>query len=337
MSPQIIGEVGLSHEGSLGVAIGLVEALARVGVKAVKFQMHIPEAESTLNEPFRNPVFKQDKSRYEYWKRTAFSQEEWYFLKEACLENDVEFICTPFSVQAIERLLALNVKTIKLGSGDFTNEEMLDRLQDFPGKLILSTGMANEEEIFWVTRRLAGRPPGQTVLMHCTSMYPTPADCINLGYMDTLREISGFEVGYSDHSGEVAVSLAALTLGASYLEAHAVFDKRQFGVDTASSLTIDEFELLSGFASRRDLIVSLGDKNKIAERLETTRQTFGRSLCLKSSKPSGHLLQEEDFTMKKPGGGLSWPERARLVGVKLKADVDSNDHLALKFLREKDF
>ena len=333
--PKIIGEVGLSHEGSLGIAISFVEALAAVGANGVKFQMHIPEAESTKGEPFRNPVFRQDKTRFDYWTRTSFSQAEWETLRDSCLENNIEFICTPFSTQAIDRLLELDVKTIKVGSGDFNNPEMIERLRDFPGDLILSTGMATEDEIIRTSQELANRPAGTTTILHCTSVYPTPVDQVSLGYMARLRQLSGFEVGYSDHSGEVATGVAALSLGASCVEAHVVFDKRQFGVDTMSSLTVDEFEVLTKFAANRDQIVAAGDKNLTARHLASTREIFGRSLCLKEDKPAGETLTSSDFTMKKPGGGLNWEDRFQLIGETLPSQVDSSDHLALKRLAKE--
>ena len=336
MHHQIIGEVGLSHEGSLGVAIRYVEALAEVGVSAVKFQMHIPEAESSRDEPFRNPVFKQDRSRHDYWSRTSFTIEEWGTLKESCSDNGIEFICTPFSTEAIDRLLELQVSTIKVGSGDFNNWEMLEHLRNFSGRLILSTGMATESEIIKVAELMSTRPAGNTTLMHCTSMYPTPSEDINLGYMESLRRLTGFEVGYSDHSGSLAVGLAALTLGAACLEAHVVFDKRQFGVDTASSLTVDEFEVLAGFANKKDALIAVGSKDETAAKLSETRQIFGRSLCLKANKGPGEVLEIGDFTMKKPGGGLTWEDRYRLVGLKLNSTVVSNDHLALKTVLDRE-
>lgn len=330
MHPQIIGEVGLSHEGSLGVAIRYVEALSEIGVSAVKFQMHIPEAESAREEPFRNPVFKQDSTRHDYWRRTSFTINDWRTLKDACSDNGVEFICTPFSSEAIDRLIELEVSTIKVGSGDFYNWEILERLRDFSGDLILSTGMATENEIVEVARYMSKRATGRTVLMHCTSMYPTPTEDINLGYMESLRRLTGYEVGYSDHSGSLAVGLAAITLGAACLEAHVVFDKRQFGVDTASSLTVDEFGVLADFARKKEALFSVGNKDETATKLSETRRIFGRSLCLKSSKRSGDVLELDDFVMKKPGGGLSWEDRFELVGAELTSSVSSDDHLALK-------
>lgn len=335
MTPKIIGEVGLSHEGSLGVAIRYVEALAAAGVDAVKFQMHLPEFESTREEPFRNAYFKQDKTRFDYWKRTAFSPREWQILRDSCVDNNIEFVCTPFSRQAIDRLVDLGVATIKVGSGDFNNTEMLEYLTGYEGQLILSTGMATEDEIISTSRLLQSRPRHTTAMMHCTSMYPTPEDRISLGYMERLRELSGFEVGYSDHSGKVAVGIAALTLGAKFLEAHVVFDRRQFGVDASSSLTVDEFESLAHFAASKDLILTQGDKNSVAESLAALRQVFGRSLCVKADKPAGSVLVERDFIMKKPGGGLSWDERKLLIGRELDSEIDAQDPLALRQLLEK--
>src|SRR3990167_3025968 len=98
----IMGDVALTHDGSLGLAHAFVDAIADAGADAVKFQTHIASAESTPSKPFRVAFSRQDRSRYEYWKRTEFGEDEWRGLASHCLERNVLFVSTPFSVEAID-------------------------------------------------------------------------------------------------------------------------------------------------------------------------------------------------------------------------------------------
>ena len=119
--PYIIAEIAQAHDGSLGILHSYIDALASTGVDAVKFQMHIAEAESSLQEPFRVNFSYEDKTRLEYWKRTSFTLQQWKDIKKHCDEVGLEFICSPFSNLAIDWLEELNVKCYKIGSGEVNN------------------------------------------------------------------------------------------------------------------------------------------------------------------------------------------------------------------------
>ena len=140
---EIIAEIGQAHEGSLGIAHSYIDALVDAGIKVIKFQTHIAEAESSIYEPFRINFSYEDKCRFDYWRRMEFSEEEWNGLKSHCDRLGVEFLSSPFSLQAVELLERLDVKRYKVGSGEITNKLLLKRIAETKKPIILSTGMSS--------------------------------------------------------------------------------------------------------------------------------------------------------------------------------------------------
>ena len=123
-----IAEIGLAHEGSLGIAHSYIDALAKTGVNAVKFQMHLADYESSSYEKFRVNFSFEDSTRFDYWKRTSFTIDQWIGLKEHCERLDMDFLLSPFSIEACKRMKAMGLNTFKIGSGELSNFLMLDHL-----------------------------------------------------------------------------------------------------------------------------------------------------------------------------------------------------------------
>jgi len=232
----VVAEVGLAHDGSLGMAHAYVDAAAKAGAGAVKFQRHRPEDGGEWRTP---PTWKAE-SRAEYWSRTAFTQREWVRLADHSDAANLLFLCSAFSVgaaMALERL----VPAWKVASGQVTNGPMLDFMAAHPKPTIISTGMATEEEIWQAAGRFK-----EWSLLHCVSLYPTPLDRIGLE-----RERIGahnintlWPSGLSDHSGTIWPALAAATMGAAMVEVHVTFSRDAYGPDTASSITMAELATL---------------------------------------------------------------------------------------------
>ena len=149
MSLDLIVEVGNAHEGSLGIATSFVDIVKSTGAKCIKFQMHLPEFESSENEPFRKKFSAQDKTRVDYWNRVGFSFEEWKYLLSYTKGADLEFLCTPFSIEAARWLFEnTEMKRWKVGSGEATNFPLLSFLAaKFKGSLLLSCLMIMR--FFW--------------------------------------------------------------------------------------------------------------------------------------------------------------------------------------------
>src|ERR671939_371718 len=137
----IIGEVAQAHDGSLGLAHAFIDAIADAGAHAVKFQTHIAAAESTPGEPWRVKFSRQDASRYDYWKRMEFTEEQWHGLKQHADESGVQFLSSPFSVEAVELLTRVGVAAWKVASGEVSNQPMFQKMAETRWPILLSTGM----------------------------------------------------------------------------------------------------------------------------------------------------------------------------------------------------
>ena len=142
-----VAEVAQAHDGSLGMAHAFIDAVSNVGVDVIKFQTHIAHAETTPHEPWRIRFSTQDKTRYDYWKRMEFSEDQWLDLKSHADEVGVKFISSPFSLEAVELLKKVGVYAWKIASGEVNNDEILDSIAETGLDIYLSTGMSTIEEV----------------------------------------------------------------------------------------------------------------------------------------------------------------------------------------------
>ena len=317
----LIAEVGQAHAGSFESAREYVAAVAAAGADAVKFQTHLAACESTLNEPFRVAMGGKDRTRYDYWKRMEFTEPQWRALAELARGKGLIFLSSAFSPEAVDLLSRIAMPAWKLGSGEFRSFELLQAIRRSGGPVLLSTGMSRYEEIEAMVAKL--REQGMPhALLQCTSKYPTALEEVGLNVLQELRERFGCPVGLSDHSGSIYPGLAAMAQGADLLEVHVVLDRSQTGPDTSSSLIPAEIRQL---ADARDafarMVRSPVDKDRMAEELAEMRGLFSKSVAPARALEAGTVLTEEMLVARKPGTGIPYAERDRLVGRKLKNAV----------------
>jgi len=324
---NIIAEIGQAHEGSLGIAISYIDALADTGVNAVKFQVHIADAESSIHEPFRIKFSQQDKTRFDYWKRMEFSQEQWQILKERCEEKGVEFLASPFSNAAVDLLENLEVKRYKIGSGEVTNFLLLEKISKTGKPVILSSGMSSYDELDKTVKFLKEKKVDYSILQ-CTTFYPTQSENYGLNVIGELKERYNVPVGFSDHSAKIETCIAATSLGAEILEFHAVFSRLSFGPDASSSLEIEEIkELVKAVRNISQALENPADKSDNS-RFVDLKGIFEKSLAVNKDLPKGHIIRFEDLESKKPKGmGIDASEFQSLLGKELKRDLKQWDFL----------
>jgi N,N'-diacetyllegionaminate synthase len=294
-----IAEIGQAHEGSLGIAHSYIEALKKTGVDAVKFQTHIAEAESSVYEPFRVKFSYEDDTRYDYWKRMEFTEEQWIGLKNRCDDVGLEFISSPFSNAAVDLLERLGVKRYKIGSGEVSNHLMLEKIAATGKEVILSSGMSNWKELDSAVNifKQSGNPLS---ILQCTTSYPTEPEQWGLNVLEELKNRYEVPVGFSDHSGDIYACLAATSLGAEILEFHVVFDKGMFGPDAKSSLTLSQITMLcQGVRDIRRAQSHPIDKNDI-EKFGGLKNIFEKSLALNKALAAGSRITMADLEAKKP-------------------------------------
>lgn len=208
--PFIIAEVGINHEGEFQKALEMVNAAKEAGADCVKFQCHITEAEMIPTD--MRPGKISDERLWDIIKRCELTQEEERKLQSYCEKKNIIYLCTPFSREATDRLNDMGVAAFKIGSGECNNLPLLDHVAKFGKPIILSTGMNDIESIRRSVETIQkyGCP---LMLMHCTSMYPTPYDKVRLGAIPQLIREFGLPVGLSDHSIGIYTCLGAVALG----------------------------------------------------------------------------------------------------------------------------
>jgi N,N'-diacetyllegionaminate synthase len=310
----VIGEVAQAHDGSLGLAHAFIDAIAAAGADGVKFQTHIAAAESTPGEPWRIRFSPQDATRYDYWRRMEFTEDQWHGLKRHADERGLMFLSTPFSAEAVALLSRVGVAAWKVASGEVATPGMLEPMAETRRPFWVSTGMSSLSEIDAVTERVR-RLGVPLTLLQCTSVYPCPPEQVGLNLIPLYRERYGCPVGLSDHSGTIYPGLAAATLGIAVLEVHVTLSREMFGPDVPGSVTTGELrQLVEGVRFIEMMMACPVDKDAAAGTLVAMRALFTKSVVLRRDLPAGAVLTESDLAAKKPGSGLPASRLPELVG-----------------------
>ena len=327
----IIAEIAQAHDGSLGMVHAYIDALAKTGVNAIKFQTHIAEAESSIHEPFRVKFSKQDDTRFEYWKRMEFTLDQWKGIKAHCDEVGLEFMSSPFSNAAVDLLEQVGVERYKIGSGEVNNLVLLEKIASTQKPVIVSSGMSSYTELDETVAFLNERKVSFS-LLQCTTSYPTSPNQFGLNVIQELKDRYNVPIGFSDHSSSIEGCIAATALGAEILEFHVVFDKEMFGPDAKSSLTIKETEQLvkavRNIESALATPINKNDNSKFAG----LKQIFEKSLAINKDLPAGHIITFSDLETKKPKGyGILANQYETVIGKQLTRNMKQWD-----FLNESD-
>jgi N,N'-diacetyllegionaminate synthase len=329
-----IAEIGQAHEGSLGMAHAYIDALNPTGVDAVKFQVHIAEAESSIHEPFRLKLSSQDATRLDYWKRMEFTRDQWNELKKHCEDTGLDFIASPFSNLAVSLLQAIGTEKYKVGSGEINNMLLMKRLAETKKEIILSSGMSSLSELD-DTIRFMKTQQNKLSLLQCTTAYPTHPTQWGLNVIDVFKKRYNLPIGFSDHSGDIFACVAAACAGAEILEFHTVFDKRMYGPDTNSSITMDQVKML--VKGVRDIEIAFQNPCDKADTtdFEEVKSIFEKSLAVNKNKFKGERLHYEDLEAIKPRGfGISPQRYAQIIGKRLSIDLKQWDFITENALYE---
>jgi len=322
----VIAEVAQAHDGSLGAAHAFIDTVARAGADAVKFQTHIAAAESSPAEPWRVKFSFQDETRFDYWRRMEFTEEQWAGLQKHATERGLLFLSSPFSIEAAEMLRRIGVPAWKVASGEIANRPLLDFLLSTRLPMLISTGMSPIKEIDGAVSlcREAGVP---AAVMQCTSKYPCPPSQIGLNMLSYYRERYRLPVGLSDHSGSIYPSLAAAALGASVVEVHVTFSREAFGPDVKSSVIPLQLRRLVKGVRQITAMLAPVDKDAMARELGPTRELFTRSVIVLRDIPSGAIIERRDLGLRKPGTGIPAQEIDNIAGAYAMHDLPSGTFL----------
>lgn len=328
----VIGEVAQAHDGSLGMAHAYIDALAAAGADAVKFQTHIAAAESTPAEQWRVKFSRQDESRYDYWKRMEFAEEQWHGLKKHADEKGLLFLSSPFSVEAVELLTRVGVGAWKIASGELRSASMFERMCAAKLPFLISSGMSSLSEIDAAVARVKARGLPFSVFQ-CTTAYPCPPEKVGLNVMEDFRQRYGCPVGLSDHSGTIYPGLAAATLGCAFLEVHVTMSREMFGPDVKASITTSELkQLVEGIRFIEKMKAHPVDKEAMAAEMAPLRSLFNKSIVARTDLAAGTVLAAEHLAFKKPGTGIPEERLGSVVNRRLKSALSANTLILEEYL-----
>jgi sialic acid synthase SpsE/sugar phosphate isomerase/epimerase len=320
----VIAEIGNNHNGSVELALEMVNAAHEAGANCVKFQMR--NMSSVYRKKSLNKQGEDLGTEYvlDLLERFQLSQHEHKQVAEYCDQKGILYMCTPWDSESVVALEALAVKAYKVASADLTNLPLIERLIATKKPLILSTGMSSVEEIQITTDFLNSRD-AEFALLHCNSTYPAPFHDINLNWIKKLKEIHPL-IGYSGHERGIAVTLAAVGLGAKVVERHFTFDRSMEGPDHAASLVPGEFGAL--VAGIREIEEALGDglSRTISQGEMINRENLAKSLVASTDLVKGTVIESQHLKVLSPGQGLSAQNYEKLLGRAVQRDMLEEDY-----------
>ena len=325
----IIAEIGVNHNGSVELAKKMVDVIASSGCNCAKFQTF--KSENLVNKDaqmaqYQKENLKNNSTQLEMLKKLELKKEDFIELKKYCESKNVMFLSTPFDLESCDFLNSLGMEIFKIPSGEITNLPYLRKINSFKKDIILSTGMANIEEIKEALKVLKDC---KVSLLHCTTQYPTPYEDVNLKAMETLKKEFNLPVGYSDHTQGIEIPIAAVAMGAEIIEKHFTLDKNMIGPDHKASLEPDE--LAQMVKSIRNIEKALGNGIKEPKKSEISNiEIVRKSIVAKCDIKKGEIFSENNLTTKRPGNGISPMKWDEIIG-----KIATKDYLEDEIICEK--
>ncbi|HLG03995.1 MAG TPA: N-acetylneuraminate synthase [Bacteroidia bacterium] len=331
----IIAEAGVNHNGSLEMALQLVDKAVEIGVDCVKFQTFKAEQIVTASSPKANyqlEVTDRSESQLDMLKKLELDREAFRAIKAHCDKKAIRFLSTPYNPEDVDLLNSIGVDAFKIASGQLVETPFLEYVAKFRKQMIVSTGMATIQEVKDAVEAIRRAGNNDIIILQCNTDYPSRIEDTNIRAMLTMRDELKVRVGYSDHVPNNYACYAAVALGAEVIEKHFTLDNNLPGPDHSSSLEPDAFrELITGI---RNIEKCLGDGIKKPSAAEV-KNTFGmrRSLVAKTDLKKGTVLKAEHFGFKRPASGLSPKRLAEVLGKELLIDLKKDEPLTESAVR----
>ena len=323
----VIAEIGLNHNGDPELAAQLIRTAAASGVDAVKFQKRDTKTLLTkeLAESAYDAWYSYGTTYGEHREALELSVPDLLKLKDLAESLDVEFFFSAWDLPSVDVCEDIGVRVYKIASADVTNLPLLERVAQTGKPIIMSTGMTEQAEVDRAVD-LIRRHHDQIVLLHCVSTYPAEFDEVNLASIPVMRDRYHCPVGYSGHERGIAVSSAAVALGAAAVERHFTLDRASKGPDHAASL--EPPGLMKLVRDIRAMERAMGTpRTTLVDRERAVRQKLGKSLVAARALPAGHVLAEGDLLAKSPSKGLPPDELPNVLGKALTRALEPDDHL----------
>lgn len=331
MSVFIIAEAGVNHNGSLELAKQLINVAVEAGADAVKFQTFKADklvSKTAQKADYQKQTTDSSESQYAMIKKLELGADAHHELMAYCKSKKILFLSTPFDHESIDLLHGMGMSIFKIPSGEITNLPYLRHIGSLKKKVILSTGMANLDEIEDALDILigAGTPKEDIIVLHATTEYPCPIDEVNLRAMATIAQVFEVKTGYSDHTKGIEIPIAAAAMGATVIEKHFTLDSSMEGPDHKASL--EPHELIAMVKAVRNIEKALGDGIKKASHSEIKNIAVARkSIVASRAIRKGEILSAENLSVKRPGNGISPMRWDEIVGTPACKDYHEDEML----------
>ncbi len=324
-----IAEIGLNHNGDLILAKEMIDAAKDCGANAVKFQSIKAEklvSPKTFNNHIDGFGLENVKTVGDFWKKVSISKDFHIEISNCCKNLGIEFISTPFDFESVDILDKLGVKRYKIASGDITHYPLLEYIAVKKKPVLLSTGASTVDEIGNAVKHLNNAGCDELTLLHCVSLYPTPADKANLRAIIELKSTFNLPVGFSDHTLGYHISIAAIAKGATVIEKHFTIDKNLPGPDQNISADHKEFKQMVEYGN--EVYEATGVEGKVISDEESRMIIpMRRSIVAARDLKKGAIIGQDDIDYKRPGDRISPVESNMILGKELKNDIKKEEQI----------
>jgi N-acetylneuraminate synthase len=333
MKTLIIAEAGVNHNGDINLAKQLIAAAAVAGADIVKFQTFKAlnlVTKTASKADYQSKTTDETESQYEMIRKLELSKADHELLIEECNRHGIGFFSTAFDTDSFDMLVNMDIKQVKIPSGELTNLPLLRYMTRLGLPVILSTGMANLGEIEAAIEVIenSGTPRNLITVLHCTTEYPTPMNEVNLRAMLSIKSAFGVEVGYSDHTPGIEIPIAAVALGATVIEKHFTLDRTLPGPDHLASLEPNELKAM--VVAIRNIELALGDGIKRPSASEIKNIPIARkSLVATRNIRAGESFSADNIGTKRPGTGISPMRWDDVIGRKATRDFIQDELISL--------
>lgn len=328
-STYIIAEIGSNHNGDIKTAKKMIDKAANAGVDAVKFQTFKAEKLYSKNTP---KFSKDDMLPFDLIKSIEMPRNWHKKLKEHTEKKGLHFISSPFDFEAVDELDEVGVPAFKIASFELVDLELLKHIAKKGKPIILSTGLADIEEIKEALKAIRSQKNDDIVLLHCNSLYPTPADVVNLNAINTMSNVFKIPIGFSDHTIGIHIPVAAVAKGAKVIEKHFTLDRKMKGPDHHFAIEPDELKQM--VQEIREVEKAFGTGVKKPSKQEREMLEKGRrSIIAATEIKKGTKISRDMLIVKRPGYGIKPKFISKVVGKTASKNIKADQWITWKDIK----
>ena len=339
---KIVAEIGCNHNGDFNIAKELIIKAHAAGADSVKFQSFIPK--NLVSKFALKAEYQKENdgggSQLEMLERLALSNEDYKKLKSFAESIGIEIFSTPFDTESLEFLNGIGQNIWKIPSGEITNLPLLEKIAETEcedKQIILSTGMSVKPEIEFAAGVLSKSKNTHFTVLHCNTQYPTLPEDMNLKAMLTLKNYvpKNWHIGLSDHSEGTVAAVAAVAIGAEFIEKHFTLDKNLPGPDHKASVTPIELEKLVSDVRKAEIMLGDGEK-RVTDSEKANKFVARKSIVAKKNIKKGETFTEGNIACKRPGNGISPIHWYVIIGKKAEKDFSEDELISCKGVKRED-